>query len=104
VQQATVFAPTNAALASAAGSLPTDPAQLAVFLAYHALVGRFTAQDLAHAPGTHPTLAPGAPVVTVTGGGGAYKVNSATITTADIPASNGYIQKIDKVLVAAAPA
>ena len=102
VQQATVFAPTNEAIAAAAGSLPTDPAQLAQVLAYHSIIGRFTARDLAHPPGTHPTLATGAPPVTVTGGGGAYKVNDASITKADIAASNGLIQKIDKLLVAPA--
>jgi uncharacterized surface protein with fasciclin (FAS1) repeats len=98
VSQATVFAPTNAAMTAAA--VPSDPAQLAQFLAYHAIVGRFTAQDLVHPPGTHPTLAPGSPVVTVAGGGGNYKVNDAHIVAADIAASNGFVNKIDKVLVA----
>jgi uncharacterized surface protein with fasciclin (FAS1) repeats len=98
VQQATVFAPTNAAIAAAGGAIPADPGQLSDLLAYHAIVGRFSAQDLVHPPGTHPTLAAGAPPITATGGGGSYQVNGANIVQADIAASNGFVNKIDQVL------
>jgi branched-chain amino acid transport system substrate-binding protein len=98
VQQATVFAPTNAAIAAAGGSIPSDPGELANVLAYHAIVGRFSAQDLVHPPGTHPTLAAGAPPVTATGGGGSYQINGANVVQADIAASNGFVNKIDQVL------
>jgi branched-chain amino acid transport system substrate-binding protein len=99
VQQATVFAPTNAAITAAGGAIPSDPGELANLLAYHAIVGRFSASDLVHPPGTHPTLAAGAPTITATGGGGGYQVNGANVVQADIAASNGFVNKIDQVLV-----
>ena len=98
----TVFAPTNAAFAALpAGTvdtllMPENKDQLVKVLTYHVVPGAVTSDQLAgqrlsvatvqgqnvHVNGTH-----------------GVKVNDATVTSADIIASNGVIHVIDKVLL-----
>ncbi|CUH79183.1 Immunogenic protein MPT70 precursor [Tritonibacter multivorans] len=98
----TVFAPTNAAFAALpAGTvdtllMPETKDQLVKVLTYHVVPGAVTSDQLAgqrlsvatvqgqnvHVNGTH-----------------GVKVNDATVTSADIIASNGVIHVIDKVLL-----
>ncbi len=114
----TVFAPTNAAFNALATTLGfTDagamvnalPAEaLARVLTYHVVAGKKTAADIvaAGATSTAPTLytfegAPATLAIATTGG---VKITdevltAATVTAADVAASNGVIHVIDKVLV-----
>ena len=98
----TVFAPTNAAFAALPSGtvdtllLPENKDQLVKVLTYHVVPGAVTSDQLAgqrlsvstvqgqnvHVNGTH-----------------GVKVNDATVTSADIVASNGVIHVIDKVLL-----
>ena len=97
----TVFAPTNAAFeALPAGTLDTllaDPTgQLANILKLHVISGAVDSQAaIAAAGGTVETL--GGPVE-VTLSGDQLMVGGATVTTADIKASNGVIHVIDAVI------
>ncbi|PJI86281.1 putative surface protein with fasciclin (FAS1) repeats [Yoonia maricola] len=98
----TVFAPTDEAFAALpAGTvdsllLPENKDQLVAILTYHVVPGAVTSNQLA---GQHLD------VVTVNGaevrvnGSNGVKVNVATVTTADIIASNGVIHVIDSVLL-----
>ncbi len=101
----TVFAPTNAAFASLpAGTLdslllPENKDDLVKVLSYHVVSGKVMAADV-------PAEADAAATATVnnldlsvrTTATGAM-VNDATVTAADIEASNGVIHVIDKVLL-----
>ena len=97
----TVFAPTNAAFAALpAGTLDTllkDPTgQLASILKLHVVSGAVdSAAAKSAAGGTVETL--GGPVA-VTESNGTLMVGGATVTTADIKASNGVIHVIDAVI------
>ncbi len=112
----TVFAPTDAAFgalatqlgfASATAMVEALPAEaLASILTYHVLPTRKTAADLVAGGTTQPTLytfeGTSAPLTLSTTGG--VKITdavlaSANVTTADVPASNGVVHVIDKVLV-----
>jgi uncharacterized surface protein with fasciclin (FAS1) repeats len=98
----TVFAPTNAAFAALpAGTvesllLPENKDKLAAILTYHVVPGAVTSDQLA---GQHLN------VTTVQGGDvhidgtDGVTVNDATVTAADIIASNGVIHVIDSVLL-----
>ncbi len=103
----TVFAPTNAAFAALpAGTLDTllaDPTgQLANILKLHVMSGAVDSQAaIAAAGGTVETL--GGPVA-VSLSGEQLMVGGATVTTADIKASNGVIHVIDAVITAPATA
>ena len=95
-------APTNEAFnALPAGTLDTllDPAnidQLQDILQYHVVEGTVLSTSLTNGPVT--TL--NGDEVTISGvGTGVIKVNDATVTTADIVASNGVIHVIDAVLI-----
>ena len=102
----TIFAPTNAAFAALpAGTLdslllPENKEQLAKILTYHVVPGKVMAADL-------PAADAGVATATVAGldlsvrveADGSAKANDATITTADIEASNGVIHVIDTVLL-----
>ena len=97
----TVFAPTNAAFAALpAGTLDTllaDPTgQLASILKLHVISGAVDSEAaIAAAGGTVETL--GGPI-TVELEGEKLVVGGATVTTADIKASNGVIHVIDAVI------
>ena len=97
----TVFAPTDEAFAALpAGTvdtllLPENLDQLTAILTYHVVPGKVMSTDLSE--GLTAATVNGADV-TITLDGGA-KVNGATITAADIEASNGVIHVIDTVIM-----
>ena len=91
----TVFAPTDAAftaLGAAASSLTVD--QLRTVLQYHVVAGEVLSTDLEAGP---VKTASGLSAFVSTSGGA--KINGASVTTADVRASNGVIHVIDKVLL-----
>jgi len=100
----TIFAPTDAAFAklgqSQVDALMSNPNQLAAVLNYHILPGRVMSADIAGMSSpTTPNTLQGTPL-SVTSTNGAVMVNGmATVTQADIPASNGVIHSIDTVLM-----
>jgi transforming growth factor-beta-induced protein len=101
----TVFAPTDAAFADALKTLGitkeqllADPANLKTILTYHVVAGQVMAADVMSMDGEDvPTVA--GPSVKVKINGSTVMINDATVTTADIAASNGVIHVIDKVLL-----
>lgn len=101
----TVFAPTDAAFADALSTLGitkeqllADPAKLATILTYHVVPGEVMAADVLTMDGKDVATVAG-PTVKVTVNGSTVMINNATVTTADIKASNGVIHVIDKVLL-----
>jgi len=101
----TVFAPTYAAFTTALNTLGitkeqlfADPAKLKAILAYHVVAGNVMAADVMKMNGQDVATVAGPPVK-VTVNGSTVMVNDATVTTPDIPASNGVIHVIDKVLL-----
>ena len=101
----TVFAPTDQAFADALATLKitkeqllADPAKLKTILTYHVVAGSVMAGDVMKMDGQDvPTVA--GPPVKVKIDGSTVMINDATVTTADIAASNGVIHVIDKVLL-----
>jgi uncharacterized surface protein with fasciclin (FAS1) repeats len=97
----TVFAPTDAAFAALpAGTVedllkPENKDKLIAILTYHVVAGKVMSTDLTE--GMKAATVNGAEI-TITLDGGA-KVNGATISTADIVASNGVIHVIDSVIL-----
>ena len=98
----TVFAPSDEAFAALpAGKLgsllmPENKEELAGILQYHVVEGRLTADQIAE-KGSLETLAGARLKVTVENG--TVMVNGATVTKADIGASNGIIHVIDGVMM-----
>lgn len=112
----TVFAPTDAAFGALATQLgfanasalvdALPPSALASILTYHVLPTKKSAADLTAGGATQPTLytfegASAALAVSSTAGVqiGDAALTSAHVTVADVPASNGVVHVIDKVLV-----
>ena len=112
----TVFAPTDAAFTALATKLgfasatamvtALDGPTLAKILQYHVLPTKKLASDLVAGGATQPTLYSfeGAASTLGVGTTGGVKLTDevltqASVTTADVPASNGVIHVIDKVLV-----
>ena len=101
----TVFAPTDAAFADALTTLGitkeallADTAKLKTILTYHVVAGEVMAADVMTMDGQDvPTVA--GPTVNVKINGSTVMINEATVTAADIAASNGVIHVIDKVLL-----
>ena len=101
----TVFAPTDQAFADALATLGitkeqllADPAKLKTILTYHVVSGSVMAADVMKMDGQDvPTVA--GPTVKIKIDGSTVMINDATVTTADIAASNGVIHVIDKVLL-----
>lgn len=95
----TVFAPTDEAFAALpAGtveSLLADPEALAKILTYHVVAGKVMSTDLSD--GLVAETINGAEVTFAIGD--SVMVNDATVTAADIEASNGVIHVIDKVIM-----
>ena len=97
----TVFAPTDAAFAALpAGTVedllkPENKAKLVAILTYHVVPGKVMSTDLTE--GMKAATVQGGEV-TITLDGGA-KVNGATLSTADIAATNGVIHVIDSVIL-----
>jgi uncharacterized surface protein with fasciclin (FAS1) repeats len=95
----TVFAPTDEAFAKVPADtlakLAADKAMLTKVLTYHVVSGKVMAADIK--PGDVPTVA--GPNVTLSVADGKVMVNGATVTTADVAASNGVIHIIDQVIL-----
>lgn len=95
----TVFAPTDAAFAAlpegTVEALLNDIPALTAILTYHVVPGKVMSTDLSE--GLTAATVNGAEI-TITLDGGA-KVNGATISAADIEASNGVIHVIDSVIL-----
>jgi transforming growth factor-beta-induced protein len=101
----TVFAPTDAAFTDALKTLGItkeqllgDPAKLKTILTYHVVAGTVMAADVLTMDGKDVATVAG-PTVKVKINGSTVMINNATVTTADIKASNGVIHVIDKVLL-----
>jgi uncharacterized surface protein with fasciclin (FAS1) repeats len=97
----TVFAPTDAAFkALPKGTLemllkPENKAKLTKVLTYHVVAGKVMAKDVK--PGNVKTVEGSPFAVKVVAG--KVMVNAANVTQTDIPASNGVIHVIDKVIL-----
>lgn len=98
----TVFAPTDAAFAKLpAGTLDAllkDPQKLAAILTYHVVAGKVMAADVIMANGAKPATLNGA-ALDIQVKDGKVHVNNATVTKADVAASNGVIHVIDTVVL-----
>lgn len=96
----TVFAPTDAAFAAlpegALDNLLANPEELARVLTYHVVAGRV---DAATVTGLSEAATVAGPNVAIEVVDGMVKINDATVTTADVMASNGIIHVIDTVLL-----
>ena len=98
----TVFAPTNDAFAKLpAGTVenllkPENKAQLVAVLTYHVVPGKVYSKDLKN--GMKAKTAQGSEI-TITLKDGKAMVNNATVTAADIEASNGVVHVIDTVIL-----
>ncbi|MEH6836818.1 MULTISPECIES: fasciclin domain-containing protein [Falsihalocynthiibacter] len=98
----TVFAPTNEAFAALpAGTVesllkPENRDQLVSILTYHVVSGYYSASALSGSNGPLTTVQGG--TISVNGLDG-VKINDSTVIIADVPASNGVIHAIDKVLL-----
>jgi uncharacterized surface protein with fasciclin (FAS1) repeats len=99
----TVFAPTDAAFAALpAGTVenllkPENKAQLTAVLTYHVIPGEVMSTAITDA-GTDAATVNGKTVKVMLKDGKAM-VNDATVTAADVKASNGVIHVIDKVIL-----
>lgn len=95
----TVFAPTDEAFkavpAKTLESLAKDKEQLKAVLMYHVVPGKVVAADIKSGK---TKTAQGADVV-VSKAGGFVTVEEALVTQADVPASNGVVHVIDRVLI-----
>jgi uncharacterized surface protein with fasciclin (FAS1) repeats len=98
----TVFAPTDEAFAKLpAGTVenllkPENKAKLTAILTYHVVPGAVKAEQVTKLD--QAKTVNGA-MVKVTTKGGKVTINDATVVKADIPASNGIIHVIDKVIL-----
>lgn len=98
----TVFAPTDEAFAKLpAGTVenllePENKEQLAAILTYHVVPGKVMSQEVA---GIDKARSVSGKMIDVEVDGSAVKVNAATVTQADIAASNGVIHVIDAVIL-----
>ena len=98
----TVFAPTDAAFAKLpAGTVetllkPENKGQLTAILTYHVVPGKALAADISGKKTSIATVNGAKLAIDGTNG---VKVNNATVTTADVMASNGVIHVIDTVLM-----
>jgi uncharacterized surface protein with fasciclin (FAS1) repeats len=96
----TVFAPTDAAFAKLpAGTVEAlleDKEKLAAILTYHVVPGKVEAKDVVKL--TSARTVHGASV-TITSAMGKVMIDGATVTQADVQASNGVIHVIDTVIL-----
>jgi len=98
----TVFAPTDAAFAKLpAGTVedllkPENKAKLTAILTYHVVPGRVMAAEAGKLPSAKTVNGAS---LTIKAMGGKVMVDNATVTTADIAASNGVIHVIDSVVL-----
>ncbi|MFN3856380.1 MAG: fasciclin domain-containing protein [Caulobacter sp.] len=107
-QNLTLFAPTDAAFAALPPGeldrLMKNPAELQKVLTFHVVNAEVDSTKLKGAKGPVPTVA--GPPIMVDGSGASVMAGNATVTQADLRASNGVIHVVDKVLMpgAAPPA
>ena len=98
----TVFAPTDEAFAKLpAGTVenllkPENKEKLTAILTYHVVPGKVMAADVA---GIDEAETVNGKMIDVKVDGSSVKVNDATVTAADIAASNGVIHVIDTVIL-----
>jgi len=96
----TVFAPTDEAFAKlpegTVDALLKDKAKLASILTYHVVPGNVMSKDVA---GMSSAKTVNGQEVSITAKDGKVKIDKATVTSADIAASNGVIHVIDQVLM-----
>jgi uncharacterized surface protein with fasciclin (FAS1) repeats len=96
----TVFAPTDEAFAKlpegTVASLLENPEALRGILLYHVVSGRVTAEQVVTLDSA--TTVQGSEV-SISVDYGNVQINDATVTTADVPASNGIIHIIDTVIL-----
>jgi len=98
----TVFAPTDEAFAKLpAGTVedllkPENKAKLVAVLTYHVVPGNVTAAQAAGIPAAKTV---NGAQLTIKATGGKVMVDNATVTRADIAASNGVIHVIDSVVL-----
>ena len=100
----TVFAPSDDAFAAAGIDLDTfdtaeEIAVLADILLYHVVAGTTMSTDLAEGANTVIAANGDKLTITVSETGVGVGTDGATVTLADVPASNGVIHVIDKVLM-----
>ncbi|PWJ44620.1 fasciclin domain-containing protein [Sediminitomix flava] len=95
----TVFAPTNDAFAKVDAEiinyLLATPEELSKVLTYHVVAGKVMSTDLSS--GTVPTVNEGQSLNVSLGS--SVMINNATVTTADVEATNGVIHLINEVLL-----
>ena len=97
----TVFAPTDAAFAALLAGIveellkPENKDKLVAVLTYHVVPGKVMSADLTEGMKAK-TVQGGEVTITLDGG---TKVNGATISAADIEATNGVIHVIDSVIL-----
>jgi uncharacterized surface protein with fasciclin (FAS1) repeats len=98
----TVFAPTDEAFASLpAGTVeallePENRDQLIAILTYHVVPGKVTSREVA---GIDEARSVSGQMIDVEVDGSSVKVNDATVTQADIAATNGVIHVVDAVIL-----
>ncbi|MDZ4674129.1 MAG: fasciclin domain-containing protein [Gemmatimonadota bacterium] len=96
----TVFAPTDAAFAKLpAGTVEAllkDKAKLAAILTYHVVAGNVKAADVVKLSSARTVQGQDVKIMVRNG---KVMINDATVTTADIVASNGTIHVIDTVIL-----
>ena len=99
----TVFAPTDEAFKKLpAGTVenllkPENKAQLTKVLTYHVVPGKVMASDVKGKTTTAKTVE--GSTVAISASGSAVKVDNATVSKADVTASNGVIHVIDTVIM-----
>jgi len=104
----TVLAPSNAAFAKlladqlAELTKPENAAQLQQVLLYHVIPASAPSSAIKGTKGDVPSATPA--TLSIDGTGDSLKVNGATVTRADVTASNGLIHVVDTVLMPAATA
>ncbi len=96
----TVFAPTDAAFAAlpdgVLDALLADPDELAAVLTYHVVPGALPSESISDGARVDTVLGPW---LTATVSDEGVSVGDASVTTADVLASNGVIHVIDQVLI-----
>ncbi len=96
----TVFAPTDEAFAKlpegTLDSLLNDKEKLAAILTYHVVPGKVSSEDVAQLSMAKTV---NGQELKISAADGKVMVDGATVTQADIPASNGVIHVIDTVLL-----
>ncbi len=99
----TVFAPTNAAFAklpkATLQAVSTDRALLKKVLTYHVVKGKAPAAKVVTLDGKSVKTLEGQGVKVSIRGGKVYLNGSSLVTKTDIPASNGIIHVINRVLI-----